>query len=251
MLAHLLTTYKAAAKQKGRVFELGLDDFRTLVTSPCLYCAEPPNHVDTYVLKSGLTEHLVHHGVDRVDSSLGYTSANTVTCCKTCNYAKGDLSLDEFCQWALQEQSPVVVEKLHKTVLSNFYGTCKYQARRRGILFTLTKEDARRAITSTCHYCGTAPRHVWKAHNKTLRQGFASSPVNGIDRVDNGKGYTVENIVPCCQTCNYAKRGMILEEFRTWLAKLRTNLRLETAKVLATDSGIKASVTACHGESYH
>jgi hypothetical protein len=31
---------------------------------------------------------------------------------------------------------------------------------------------------------------------------------NGIDRVDNEKGYLVENCVPCCFTCNSLKKSV-------------------------------------------
>ena len=37
---------------------------------------------------------------------------------------------------------------------------------------------------------------------------------NGIDRIDNNKGYTIDNIVPCCAKCNYAKGKLTLQEFK-------------------------------------
>lgn len=38
----------------------------------------------------------------------------------------------------------------------------------------------------------------------------------GLDRIDSTKGYTMDNLVSCCETCNRAKRHMSLAEFREW-----------------------------------
>ncbi len=42
---------------------------------------------------------------------------------------------------------------------------------------------------------------------------------NGIDRLDNALGYTLDNCVPCCKRCNQAKNNMGLKEFRAWLVR--------------------------------
>jgi hypothetical protein len=46
---------------------------------------------------------------------------------------------------------------------------------------------------SDCHYCGTPPQK----HKKLV--------YTGIDRKDSSLGYTVDNCVSCCTTCNTAK----------------------------------------------
>jgi len=43
---------------------------------------------------------------------------------------------------------------------------------------------------------------------------------NGIDRVNNSAGYTNHNTVPCCKTCNLAKRDSTVEEFENWITQL-------------------------------
>ena len=42
---------------------------------------------------------------------------------------------------------------------------------------------------------------------------------NGIDRIDNKKGYLYSNCVPACKHCNYVKGDLSLDDFNTW--KLR------------------------------
>jgi 5-methylcytosine-specific restriction endonuclease McrA len=38
-------------------------------------------------------------------------------------------------------------------------------------------------------------------------------PHNGIDRKNNSLEYTLENCVPCCRQCNFAKQGLSEIEF--------------------------------------
>ena len=49
---------------------------------------------------------------------------------------------------------------------------------------------------------------------------------NGMDRVDNAKGYVLGNVVPCCHTCNFAKRGMATNEFVAWVTLVSNHLNL-------------------------
>lgn len=44
--------------------------------------------------------------------------------------------------------------------------------------------------------------------------------VNGIDRVDNTKGYSVENCVAACRRCNVAKADMAPDQFREWASRV-------------------------------
>ena len=39
---------------------------------------------------------------------------------------------------------------------------------------------------------------------------------NGIDRVNNSIGYTLDNCVPCCKHCNYVKGNLSQVDFKTW-----------------------------------
>ena len=39
---------------------------------------------------------LYYNGLDRIDSSKGYTNENTVPACKKCNIAKNDRSVNDF-----------------------------------------------------------------------------------------------------------------------------------------------------------
>jgi len=39
---------------------------------------------------------------------------------------------------------------------------------------------------------------------------------NGIDRIDNTKGYELKNCAPACKHCNYVKGDLSIEDFNIW-----------------------------------
>jgi hypothetical protein len=93
-------SYKQSAKERGLVFELPFDLFHTLILNDCHYCGSAP-------LTFNAIEHCLYpdqkgiwlNGIDRKDNSLGYTIANSVSCCKICNLAKRNLPYEEFCAY--------------------------------------------------------------------------------------------------------------------------------------------------------
>lgn len=42
---------------------------------------------------------LTYNGIDRKNNTLGYLPDNVVPCCKTCNWAKGKKSYEEFMEY--------------------------------------------------------------------------------------------------------------------------------------------------------
>lgn len=76
----------------------------------------------------------------------------------------------------------------------------KLLAGRRGYCFTLTDEQFRALTKGECHYCGSPPSQVSRGRNSNGDYVY-----NGIDRLNNSDGYTTENAVSCCFTCNDMK----------------------------------------------
>ena len=73
------------------------EDVASLITQPCHYCGTAPNHYRP--LGSGQWSRVSAvptHGIDRLDSGLGYHKDNCVPCCSYCNYLKGDRPYAEF-----------------------------------------------------------------------------------------------------------------------------------------------------------
>lgn len=81
-------------------------------------------------------------------------------------------------------------------------------AKRSGLAFLLSLEEAIRLFSSPCNYCGQID--IRTRDNKLAN-------CNGIDRVDNRKGYTPENVVSSCRICNRAKSNLPEQEYRLWI----------------------------------
>ena len=75
-------------------------------------------------------------------------------------------------------------------------------AKKRELNFLLSLFDFISLITKPCAYCGETNLY------------------NGVDRVDNTKGYTLDNCVPCCTVCNRMKRCMTVAEFKKHCKKV-------------------------------
>lgn len=100
----------------------------------------------------------------------------------------------------------------HQSHVNIIYCHYKRGAEDRGLAFELTKEQVRSLIEQDCYYCGQKPVVRYTA------EGCAGEyEWNGIDRVDNTKGYMMDNCVPCCKLCNFGKRDLTLDEFTEWI----------------------------------
>lgn len=84
----------------------------------------------------------------------------------------------------------------------------KRNAEKRDIEFKLSEKDCIDLMKQSCHYCGREPFNKLKAKNS-----YGEFVFNGIDRIDNTKGYESDNVVPCCKHCNSMKKDLTTEEF--------------------------------------
>ncbi|GAG11854.1 unnamed protein product, partial [marine sediment metagenome] len=76
----------------------------------------------------------------------------------------------------------------------------KQGAKKYGVKFELTNDEFRELTSSVCYYCGKKPKQMHRA-----RRQNGVYVHNGIDRVDNSKGYIIDNCVSCCSICNHMK----------------------------------------------
>lgn len=99
------------------------------------------------------------------------------------------------------------------------YNMYRINSRYRKRDFKLTKTELKNLTQQSCHYCGHAPRSLKKEERYNGWYAY-----NGLDRVDNTRGYIIDNVVPCCFFCNRAKREASLNEFRDWAIQLHQHL---------------------------
>lgn len=94
-------------------------------------------------------------------------------------------------------------------------------ARQRGYEFKLDKKDFMDLLFKNCHYCGSEPYNTFTLKKGSRKQTEKRSVnYNGIDRVDNKKGYTIDNCVTCCKNCNVMKMQLDLEDFKLHISKI-------------------------------
>lgn len=98
----------------------------------------------------------------------------------------------------------------HRTV----YHRYKLSALRREKEWNLSEQEVFDLIVQDCSYCGLVPSTDMKL------SAHPDFRYTGIDRVDNDRGYEKDNVVPCCETCNAAKRTMSVDELLTWVARV-------------------------------
>lgn len=114
------------------------------------------------------------------------------TWCKVCRQIRGKekYSTDP----AHRRRRLQTNDEYSKTTVGRFT-ILKVSARRRGIDQSLTLQQFSSLFSLPCHYCNDALGT--RAHT------------SGLDRKNNELGYDIDNVVPCCATCNYL-RGDIL-----------------------------------------
>ena len=85
--------YKSRAKRKELAFDISEEELLSITKKDCYYCGKSDSN---YCVNHKMNGGYRYNGVDRIDSSLGYTLDNCVPCCVNCNKAKLDQTHDEF-----------------------------------------------------------------------------------------------------------------------------------------------------------
>lgn len=86
----------------------------------------------------------------------------------------------------------------------------KRGAKKRGLEFTLTEEQFDNLTGADCYYCGIGPMQY---HENLARHYNGGFTYNGIDRLHSDLGYTNDNCVTACGTCNLMKKQLTPEDF--------------------------------------
>ena len=79
-------------------------------------------------------------------------------------------------------------------------------ANRRSLQFNLAPDEFSFLIHQPCHYCGI-------------------EPAGGVDRLNPGMGYTMDNTTSCCSKCNYAKASLCYDEFLEHIERIHNHIR--------------------------
>ena len=135
-----------------------------------------------------------------------------------------------------------MVDYQHNDAFGHLYEKYRNGASHRGLSFQLTAEQFHAFARGNCHYCGIKPIQLVQKAPKA--RGFHHAyTYNGIDRVDNDRGYALDNCVSCCGRCNRAKYKATLAEFAEWALRLVAHLKSNRAVKVrsSTDAPLRGS----------
>lgn len=94
----------------------------------------------------------------------------------------------------------------------------KNNAKARNIDVQITEKQFYNIAKNSCAYCGAEP--IEKTPPKEWQK---TTFLNGVDRINNAIGYTIENCAPCCEQCNWAKKDLTIQEWNNWIDMLIKN----------------------------
>ena len=187
------------ARTKEILFELTLEQYSELINQECYYCGLE----SSYTIED-VNEDLYKNGIDRKDSKIGYLYDNCVGCCQMCNYMKHSLSVNIFLKRIEHIIKYLLFEEvLYPEIFADYknilYTNYKKSAKQRNLELAITSEEFYKEVEKNCYICG--------------KQSIVDKHINGLDRVDNTKGYVIENIKSCCRECNFMKNTTSYDEF--------------------------------------
>ena len=201
--------YIRSADDKNLNFELNKEEFIEICKKECFYCGD--------IQEKGF------NGIDRIDCKGDYIKDNIVPCCEICNWMKGSLNQEVFLQRIehIMVHNKFIESELKKEYFYDYktlknYKSYKISATKRKIEIDIDKKTFLYLIHHDCYLCGKK--------NDEKHQ-------NGIDRVDNDKGYILENVQPCCGNCNFIKNKFSLETIFDKFKKILIKRKFEVNNI--------------------
>jgi hypothetical protein len=91
---YLMLKGRKHSKEKG--LDITEKQFKEISSRNCFYCDSEPTPTKGH---RDWSAYILTNGLDRIDPSMGYLYNNVVACCKWCNMAKLDRTVEEFYSW--------------------------------------------------------------------------------------------------------------------------------------------------------
>lgn len=106
------------------------------------------------------------------------------------------------------------------SAFNSLLSSYRHNAKTRGYVFNVSCEAFKDITSQPCFYCGAEPERVFRNARRTSTYLY-----NGLDRVDNSKGYVLGNLVSCCAVCNQGKHTQTQDEFQAWIERVYEHTR--------------------------
>lgn len=104
-------------------------------------------------------------------------------------------------------------------------------AKKRNIEFLLEKKHFFNLLDGNCIYCGIEPQSNYTYGKKNTIVDYSQFKYNGVDRINNTKGYINGNVGSCCKICNNSKSTLTVSDWLVWISRVTKNIEfIESSK---------------------
>lgn len=228
-----IASARRAWKNKYSDGDLTFEDFYNFSKQNCYYCNSYPNQVfnyftEKYSAKSKEQGNFIYNGLDRINSNLPHNKNNIVTSCYTCNRFKSNLSIEDFYNWISKikekqfkqhEQKEINLNSYQLSNLRKIWSDSYNKEIDFNFFISISQEN--------CFYCDTPPSNYshYQYSNKYSEKArkFGMIKYSGLDRFTNKEIHQIDDVVPCCKHCNFAKSNMIPKDFFNHIYKINEN----------------------------
>ncbi len=145
-------------------------------------------------------------GKSRCAKHLKSNYASTASYAKSAN---GKVILENY--HSTGEYKSIQSKNTAKWKRNNHFKSAKIYAKQRGKDWTLSEKQYNKLINDVCFYC---------SHENGVETGV------GLDRLDNTRGYHIDNVVNCCALCNYTRADRFSVEEMKLLGKVIHQVKL-------------------------
>jgi len=101
---------------------------------------------------------------------------------------------------------------------TTLYKVYAKNAANRMLPFDLSLSEFMHIAGQKCHYCGALP-NTQGSYCDRVQDRSKAFPATGVDRKDAKLGYSLENCVSACSSCNLSKQSMTYDDYRQHLLK--------------------------------
>lgn len=112
------------------------------------------------------------------------------------------------------ERSKERIYSIEESLVRQVYRDYMAQARTRSRFFDLPFNFFMNKVLANCEYCDRVPSNLKKRVKDDTQLLYS-----GIDRVDNDKGYTIDNCKTACYDCNQGKHTLTEKAFYLWVER--------------------------------
>lgn len=115
--------------------------------------------------------------------------------------------------------------------LRRLFDCYKRRAKKFEYAFNISIDTFRELTSSNCYYCGEEPLMIYQHQVRDVSEKTrlnSQYTYNSLDRIDSDKGYTEENVRPCCKMCNIMKLDHEERDFKDRIQLLYKNYVLRS-----------------------